>query len=303
MRRPRLLAVAALAASLALTACAGPSGPAAAESPTCPGGQIRMGIEPFEDPAKLVPAAEILGDALERRLSCPVRVQVTEDYAAEVLAMRNDRLEIGIFGPLGYVFASERAGAEPVASFGTATGELSAYTAGIWVPRDSDVTTVAQLRGRTLALGSVGSTSGDALPRTALLDAGLAPADVRVDYAGGHPEALLALTNGTVDAAEINSQQLASATASGTFDPAGFRRLWTSAPIPNDPVTVRGNLDPAFKAAVTDALLNLDPQAVGEIGALLDVTPPGKLVPVTRDTYAPLFELARTLGLTEKDVQ
>ena len=48
---------------------------------------------------------------------------------------------------------------------------------------------------------------------------------------------------------------------------------------------------------------HLDPQAVGEIGALLDVTPPGKLVPVTRDTYSRLFELAGTLGLTEKDVQ
>ncbi|GAA4974301.1 phosphate/phosphite/phosphonate ABC transporter substrate-binding protein [Pseudonocardia tropica] len=303
MRRPRLLAAAVLAASLALTACGGPSGPAAADSPTCPGGQIRMGVEPFEDPAKLVPAAEILGDALERRLSCPVEVQVTEDYSAEVIAMRNDRLELGIFGPLGYVFAAERAGAEPVASFGTATGELSTYTAGIWVPAGSDITAVEQLRGRTLALGAVGSTSGDALPRQALLDAGLAPGDVRVDYAGGHPEALLALTNGKVDAAEINTQQLASATASGIIDPARFRQVWTSKPIPNDPVTVRGNLDPAFKAAVTDALLNLDAQAVGEIGALLDVSPPGKLVPVTRDTYAPLFELATTLGLTESDVE
>ena len=58
-------ALAGIAVSaLALTACAGPSGPAVAGSPTCPGGQIRMGIEPFEDPAKLVPAAEILGDAV-----------------------------------------------------------------------------------------------------------------------------------------------------------------------------------------------------------------------------------------------
>ena len=262
-----------------------------------------MGVEPFEDPAKLVPAARVLGDALQRRLDCPVEVQVTEDYSAEVLAMRNDQLEIGIFGPLGYVFAEQRAGAEAVASFGTADGKLSTYTAGIWVPKDSPITSVAQLRGRGVALGSVGSTSGDALPRQALLDAGLAPADVRIDYAGGHPEALLALVNGKVEAAEINSQQLASATASGTFDASRFRRIWTSAPIPNDPLTVRGSLDPAFKAAVRDALLNLDPQAVGEVGALLDVSPPGRLVPVDKATYAPLFELAGKLGLTEKDVE
>lgn len=301
--RHRLAAGLLLATTLLLTACGGPSSSDAASSPTCPDGRIRMGVEPFEDPAKLIPAAEVLGDALERRLSCPVEVQVTEDYSAEVLAMRNDQLELGIFGPLGYVFAEQRAGAEAVASFGTADGELSTYTAGLWVPKDSDLTGVGQLRGRTLALGAVGSTSGDALPRQALADAGVPQSEVRIDYAGGHPEALLALTNGHVDAAEINTQQLASATESGIFDPTRFRQIWTSAPIPNDPVTVRGSTDPAFKSAVRDALLDLDPRAVGEVGALLDVSPPGKLVPVTHDTYAPLVELADTLGLTEKDVE
>lgn len=301
--RPRLLAGVLLAATLALTACAGPSEQDSAASATCPDGELRMGVVPFEDPAVLVPAAEVLGDALERRLGCPVAVEVPQDYAAQVLAMRNDELDLGIFGPLGYVFAEQRAQAEAVASFGTADGRLSSYTAGIWVPRDSDITSVEQLRGRDLALGAVGSTSGDALPRQALLDAGLAEGDVRVDYAGGHPEALLALTNGHVDAAQINSQQLATATESGTFDPELFRQVWTSAPIPTDPVTVRGSLDPQVKAALTDALLNLDAQAVGEVGALLDVSPPGQLVPVDHTTYAPLVELAAKLGLTEKDVE
>ncbi|MDN5914297.1 MAG: PhnD/SsuA/transferrin family substrate-binding protein [Pseudonocardia sp.] len=143
---------------------------------------------------------------------------------------------------------------------------------------------------------------GDALPRQALAENRIPENEVRIDYAGGHPEALLALTNGAVDAAEINPQQLASATEAGTFDPSKFRKVWTSDPIPNDPITVRGDMDPAFKTALRDALLNLPPQAVGEIGALLDVSPPGPLVPVDRSTYQPLFDLATTLGLTEEDV-
>ncbi|NNV10070.1 phosphate/phosphite/phosphonate ABC transporter substrate-binding protein, partial [Geobacillus sp. MMMUD3] len=136
---------------------------------------------------------------------CPVEVQVLEDYSAEVLAMQNGKLDIGQFGPLGYVFASERAGAEPLASFGTAEGELSSYTGGIWVPKESGITTLEDLRGKDLALGSVGSTSGDALPRYALAQAGIAESELNLNYAGGHPEALLALTNKTVDAAQINS--------------------------------------------------------------------------------------------------
>lgn len=294
----------ALAAALLMTGAAAACGGGEAEgaSATCPNGEIRFGVEPFEDPAKLTPAVKVLGEAIGKSLDCPVRVQVTEDYSAEVLAMQNGRLDMAMFGPLGYVFASQRARAEAVASFADAGGKLSTYTAGIWVPKDSDITGIPQLRGRSLGLGSIGSTSGDALPRQAIKDAGMTKTDVKIDYAGGHPEALLALVNGKVDAAEINSQQQASATSSGTFDAAKFRKIWTSAPIPNDPITVRGDLDPAFKTALKDALLKLDPATVGKIGALLDVDPPGPLVSVDKSTYQPLFDLAASLGLTEKDV-
>lgn len=298
MRRLIPLALVLLAA-LGLTACGSSS--STAQSPTCPNGKVTFAVEPFEDPAKLLPAVQVLGGALSQRLSCPVDVQVTESYSAAVLAMQNKKVDIGIFGPLGFVFANQRANAEAVASFGDATGKLSSYTAAMWVPVASPVQSVADLRGRTLALGEVGSTSGDALPRQALVQNGLDQQSVRTTYAGGHPEALLALTNGTVDAAEINSQQQATATASGTFDPTKFRAIWRSAPIPNDPVTVRGDADPAFKTAVAQALTQLDPATVGQVGALLDVDPPGPLVPVTKETYQPLFDLAATLKLTEPE--
>lgn len=288
--------------ALALTSCASASNAAGGEeSPTCPGGQIRFGILPYEDPERLEPAYQVLAEALSAELDCPVEVSITEDYAAEVLAMQNDSLEIAQFGPLGFVFASERADAQPLVSFGDAEGRPTTYTGGIWVPKDSPIETVDDLTGKTLALGSPGSTSGDALPMSALAEAGIED-DVVADYAGGHPEALLALVNGTVDAAQINSQTLATAEAEGTFDASGFRQVWESEPIPNDPITVRGNLSPEFRDAVREALLNLDPADVAEVGGFLGVDPAGPLIEVTTDTYQPLFDLAVVMELTEEDV-
>ncbi|MFF2844373.1 phosphate/phosphite/phosphonate ABC transporter substrate-binding protein [Paenarthrobacter sp. NPDC057981] len=294
----------ALASALALTACGGPAESASSgpESASCPNGGISFGIEPYEDPAKLKPAYDVLANALSKKLDCPVNVQVVEDYAAEVLAMRNGKLDLGQFGPLGYVFADSKAGAEPLVSFGTAEKELSSYTAGVWVPKDSPIQSIGDLKGKSLALGSVGSTSGDVLPRFGLREAGIADADLRMDYTGGHPEALLALTNGKVDAAEINSQTLATAIAAGTFKQEDYRKVWTSDPIPNDPITVRGDADPAFKKAVKDAFLSLSPEDVAKVGEFLDVTPPGPLLEVTKDNYTPLFQLAKTMNLTEKDL-
>lgn len=302
MKKPHLtmLSLAAVV-GLSLSACGGET-EAADATPTCPNGEIQFGIEPYEDPSKLEPAYQVLADALSEKLDCPVNVQVVEDYAAEVLAMENGRLDLGQFGPIGYVFASDRAGAEPLVSFGTSDGELSSYTGGIWVAADSEIESIEDLRGRSLALGSVGSSSGDVLPRYALREAGIEDADLKMDYTGGHPEALLALINGAVDAAQINSQTLATAESEGTFDRTQYKQIWESEPIPNDPITVRGDMDPAFKEAVKDALTNLSPEDVAQVGAFLDVTPPGPLVEVTKDTYAPLFDLAETMGLTEEDV-
>lgn len=300
-----LAASAAILLGLGLAGCStagdssAPEGDAA--SVTCPDGKIRFGILPYEDPDRLEPAYQTLAAALSEKLDCEVEVSITEDYAAEVLAMENDQLEIAQFGPLGFVFANERADANAMVSFGDAEGKPTTYTGGIWVPKDSSVQTIEDLKGKTLALGSPGSTSGDALPSSALADAGITD-DVTADYAGGHPEALLALVNGTVDAAQINSQTLATATAEGTFDQSKFRQVWESDPIPNDPITVRGNMPQEFKDAVKEALLSLDKEDVETVSGFLGVDPAGPLIPVTNETYQPLFDLAETMGLTEKDV-
>ncbi|MGO4454358.1 phosphate/phosphite/phosphonate ABC transporter substrate-binding protein [Arthrobacter sp. RAF14] len=310
LSRARIAATAALSltAALALSACGGASqagtGSASAggASATCPNGEIKFGIEPYEAPDKLIPAYNVLADALSKKLNCSVKVQVVDDYAAEVLAMKNGKLDLGEFGPLGFVFASQQAGAEPLASFATADKKLSSYKAGIWVPQNSPLKSISDLKGKSLALGSNGSTSGDALPRFALKQAGIAESDVKLDYAGGHPEALLALKNGKVDAAEINTQTLATATKEGTFKASDFRQIWASDPIPNDPITIRKDADPALKKAVTEALLQLDPKDVAKVGSFLDVTPPGPMIAVTKDDYKPLFDLATALNLTEKNL-
>lgn len=309
LRSSRLTSLAvAFAAVLAVSACGSSSdsqNAAAKASPdgfVCPPGGLRFGIEPYEDPGKLEPAYRQLAQSLGNKLGCDVQVQIVEDYSAEVLAMRNKRLDLGQFGPLGFVFASQKAEAQPLVSFGDAQGKLTAYTAGIWVPKDSPIKTVKDLPGKSLALGSVGSTSGDALPRFALKESGVDEAKVKSNYAGGHTEALLALTNKTVDAAELNSQTLATAVREKKFDPAAYRQIWTSKPIPNDPITVRGSLDEPTKKAIADALTSLPKEDIAAVGEFLDVTPPGPLVPVTKETYQPLFDLAETMKLTEKDV-
>ena len=116
--------------------------------------------------------------------------------------MRNGKLDLGEFGPLGYVFARSLANAQPVAAFGLANGKPVTYTAAIWVPKDSSIKNVAGLEGHTLALSDPASTSGSLFPLYALIHAGLDPKkDVKLVYSGSHTASMLALVHNKIDAA------------------------------------------------------------------------------------------------------
>jgi len=299
---------------LGLAACSsgGSSSTAQSGSTTshvaCPHGTLTFGVEPYDNASVLIPAYQTLSTDLGKALHCKVNLQVAESYVAEILAMKNGKLDMGEFGPAGFVFASQQANAVPLASFADKNGQLSTYTAGIWVKKGSPITSLKQLAGHTLALSSTGSTSGYWMPRYALMQAGVQN-QVKATYAGGHPESLEALLHGKVDAAEINSQTEASATAAHTFNPSQYTEIWKSQPIPNDPISVSPSLSPAARTAIKTALLHLQASAFTSgktsIADELDFTPPANgqvMIPVTKATYAQLFSLARALGLKSSDL-
>jgi phosphonate transport system substrate-binding protein len=249
-----------------------------------------------------------MSTALGKALGCKINLQIAESYVAEILAMKNGKLDMGEFGPAGFVFASQQANAVPLASYAQSNGQLSTYTAGIWVKKGSPITNLKQLAGHTLALSSVGSTSGDWEPRYALIQAGVS-GKVKTEYAGGHPESLEALLHGKVDAAEINSQTAASAAASHTFVASQYTQIWKSAPIPNDPVCASASLSAAAQAAIKNALLSL-PSSDFLTGSTTLATelgftpPPGghEMLAVASTDYTQLFSLAKALHLTSANL-
>jgi phosphonate transport system substrate-binding protein len=320
MKKPYHLAAFAgvVALGLGLVACGSSStsssGTNAGSTPStsshvaCPNGTLTFGVEPYDNASVLIPAYQTLAADLGKALGCKVNLQIAESYVAEILAMKNGKLDMAEFGPAGFVFASQQAGAIPLASFADSNGQLSTYTAGIWVKKGSPIKTVKELAGHTLALSSVGSTSGDWVPRYELIQAGVS-GKVKTEYAGGHPESLEALLHGKVDAAEINSQTEASAIKAHTFNPAQYTEIWKSAPIPNDPICASGTMSAASETAIKNALVNLKSSdfTAGKtsIATELDFTPPSSgqvMIPVTKAMYAQLFSLAKALGLSSKDL-
>ena len=213
--------------------------------------------------------------------------------------MRNSKLEIGEFGPLGYVLAHQVAKAEAVAAFGAADGKPNTYWASLVTYPASGIKTVAEIKGHSFAFSDPASTSGHLFPAYGLRKAGLDPdKDVRAIFAGSHTSSLEALYNHKVDAGELNSEQLESATQRGHYKDGDLIFLWKSDPIPTDPFTVRGDLPVAFKARVTEVLQNLDLSALDPadrkimVGAGIT-----QLVPQTDRAYDGIRDLVKTLNI------
>jgi len=294
--RLRLSAISALALAAAYSAVPGAS---MAAAPDCPNdGTVRFGVEPYDTSAKLVPIYGHIGDVLAAAIDCKVEIFVTTNYNAEIEAMRSGKLEIGEFGPLGYVLAHQVAKAEAVAAFSNAEGKPDSYWASIVTWPDSGIKTVADIKGHTFAFSDPASTSGHLFPALGLRKAGLDPdKDVKGIYAGSHTSSFEAIYAHKVDAGELNSEQLESAKQRGHYKDGDMVFLWKSDPIPTDPISVRGDLPEGFKKRLIAALQNLDLSKLPEEDRKIMGLGGTRFVPQTDAAYNPIRDLVSTLNI------
>jgi phosphonate transport system substrate-binding protein len=291
-------AVAASVATIAFAALTTSPQPAVADD--CPsGGTVRFGIEPYDTAARLTPIYEKVGKLIGDKIGCKVEIYVATGYNAEIEAMRNGKLEIGEFGPLGYVLAHQVAKAEAVAAFGGADNKPVTYWASVVTYPTSGIKTIADLRGHSFAFSDAASTSGHLFPAYGLRKGGLDPdKDVKAIYAGSHTASFEAIYNHKVDAGELNSEQLESATQRGHYKDGDLVFLWKSDAIPTDPVAIRGDLPGPFKKKLTDALQHLDLTSLDPadrkimVGAGIT-----QLVPQPDQAYDGIRDLVKTLNI------
>lgn len=296
-RLVRTHAVGLLAAlAIGMAACGGSAATQGGSQAACPnGGTVRFAVEPFDDSSVLLPVYQTVTEELGKALGCKVDLTITTNYTAEVEAMRAGKLDMGEFGPLGYVFAHRLAKAEPLATFADKSGHPLTYTAGIVSWRGSGIETLKQVAGKNFAYSDPASTSGHLFPAYALKKAGIDPdSGIKAVYAGSHTASFEALRNHKVDAGELNSQTIQTAGQTGEYNASDFVNLWTSAPIPQDPIAVRGDLPSAFRQKLASALLSLDLSKVDDPKKVLGGT---RLAKTSDATYQPVRDLVDVLHI------
>lgn len=221
---------------------------------------LHLVLTPSQKPTDLLATGAEFGRLLGTLVGMPVRVTVASDYAAVIEALRNRSADLAFVHPGGYVLASREAKARIVAK-NLWHGKAS-FTSRIYVRRESGITTLEALRGKTMAFVDPASSSGYIYPMVLLIRRGLVTnRDPKtffreVVFSGAHDASMRALLNGHVDA--IASFDMAR--EQYLKDPAERDRLIVVAetePIPEAGIAARDGLDPAVVVRVRAALLQI----------------------------------------------
>lgn len=193
---------------------------------------LRMGLPPMDNAVKTVKKWQPLTEYLAKKLNRPIEIEIEPDYQSIVKRMSRAEVHIGLMGSFIYVQTYAKGNFVPLVR--RVMNGSSSYSGIIVVRKDSNIQSLAGLRGKSFAFTDKNSTTGYALPVVHLKKSGFgSPNDFfsNVIFTGNHDSALLAVSFGAAAGAAVTTTRF---TPENThFDQ--LKIIWESEKIPLGP--------------------------------------------------------------------
>jgi phosphonate transport system substrate-binding protein len=237
-----------------------------------------------------------LATYLEKQLGMKVVFTPVTDYPAAVESMVNKKVDLVWFGGFTYVQAKLRSGDKvvPLAQREEDTKFQSVFIA----KTDSGIKTLNDMKGKQVSFGSASSTSGHAMPRGVLVQAGINPEKdfKRIAYSGAHDATIASVVSGKVDAAALDITVWKKFVAENKVDTQAVNVFFTTAPYFNYNWSVHADMPVALQNRIKAALLGLNP-ANPEHAEILRLNRATRYIETKPENYKELESAARNLGL------
>lgn len=222
---------------------------------------LHFGVFPRWNAQTMVRDFTPLARALEKALGREVRIETDKDFDSFMRRVYAGEFDLVHLNQLQYLQAHERADYRAIAKLCSA--KVCTISALIVTRQDSGLTSLAQLRGKTIAFGDPNAMVSHLLARSLLRDAGLRDGDYQAVFTRNPPNALLAVYNGAAAAAGVGSPVFEQPEIVKHVDRQRIRVLAESTPIPSLPFAVRGDLDAKLVMRIRAALLAVTQQPNG----------------------------------------
>ena len=232
--------------------------------------ELKVQFVPSQSAETLEAKAKPLEKLLKKELDIPVKVSVATDYNTIVEALDANQIDVGFLPPNAYVEAHERSNATVLlqalryginqkGGVAEKTNKLvDSYRAEVLVAKDSKIKDVKDLKGKTIAVQDVTSSAGYVYPVAELQDKGIdINKDVKTVQVKGHDQAVLSVLNGDVDAAFVFEDARLNVLKDQPDIMKKVIPIYFTKAIPNDTITVRGDMSKEWKEKIQQAFINI----------------------------------------------
>jgi phosphonate transport system substrate-binding protein len=214
--------------------------------------EIKLGLLPRFPEAEMTEMFTPLAKHLEKETGQKVVLVIPKDFDAFTQSAIAGEFDLAYANPFIYVRIKKVApAAHPLAL--AAEPRIGTRIKGILFTRsDKPYKTVKDLRGKKIAFMDPGSAAAYLIQMQMFREAGIAKADITIDFVKKPAAVAEAVLFGKADAGGIREDDLEKVPNSSEF-----RVLGTSMPIPNFPLFATKKINATAEAKITEALLKL----------------------------------------------
>lgn len=219
---------------------------------------LKVSAIPDENPSELLRIYAPFAEYLAKQVGLKVQFVPVVDYAATVEGLAAKKLDLVWYGGFTSVQAVRRT--EGKATRLAMRREDAEFKSVFVARRDSPIKSLADLKGKTFAFGSVSSTSGHLMPRFFLLKNGINPDrdfGQKPAFSGAHDATALWVESGKVDAGALNFLVWDKLVETKKVDTGKVAVFWTTPPYVDYVWTAHAELDPGVRERIAQAFLRL----------------------------------------------
>lgn len=210
---------------------------------------VKFAVTDMEGMEQLKAEFGAFEEALGETTGLDIELFPVSSRTAAVEAINAGNIDLVLTGPAEYVVMKELAAPAIVTAW-----QRPDYYAQIVVLSDSGIGDVQDLKGKTIAFGSIGSTSQHLGPAQVLADFGLAYNNDYKPQIINRNVAVEAMIRGDIDAIGMNRGHLDS--IRDAFPEQSFTVIARGRDLPNDILVARKDLNSQIIAAVKDAFVS-----------------------------------------------
>lgn len=253
-----------IAMALAVASTVAVTGTASAQDWKAKYPELVFAIVPAENATSVTDRWSPFVAYLSKELGTKVTLRIAQDYASVIEGQKAGQIHIGMHGPASFARAlmtgaKIEAFAQDVNLDGT-----KGYYSVLYVKKDSPFQKIEDLKGKNLGLVDPNSASGYNVPMFSMHKLGIDAEKFfgKVVNTGSHENAVIAVQQGTVDAAfnwwnDEQESNLRRMERKGMAKYDDFRIVFKSQMIVNSPMAMNADLPADLKKAIRDAVLNI----------------------------------------------